>query len=71
MTPPHSGRVTIVGAGPGDPELITVRGLSRIRTADVLVYDRLVDPALLAESPVEAESVFAGKARGFAALDQR
>jgi uroporphyrin-III C-methyltransferase len=65
------GSVSIVGAGPGDPELITVRGLQRIRSADVLVYDRLVDPALVAEAPPQAERVFAGKAAGFAALDQR
>ena len=64
------GRVSIVGAGPGDPELITVRALARIRTAEVLVYDRLVDPALVAEAPLSAERVFAGKARGFAALEQ-
>jgi uroporphyrin-III C-methyltransferase len=64
------GRVSIVGAGPGDAELITVRGLARIRTADVLVYDRLVDPVLIAEAPPAAERVFAGKARGFAALEQ-
>ena len=55
---------------PAIPELITVRGLARIRTADVLVYDRLVDPALVAEAPPAAERVFAGKARGFAALEQ-
>ncbi len=65
-----TGRVSIVGAGPGDPELITMRGLARIRTADVLIYDRLVDPALVAEAPATAERIFAGKARGFAALDQ-
>jgi uroporphyrin-III C-methyltransferase len=64
------GSVSIVGAGPGDAELITVRGLARIRTADVLVYDRLVDPVLIAEAPPAAERVFAGKARGFAALEQ-
>jgi uroporphyrin-III C-methyltransferase len=64
------GRVSIVGAGPGDPELITVRALARIRTAEVLVYDRLVDPALVGEAPPAAERVFAGKARGFAALEQ-
>ena len=66
-----SGRVSIVGAGPGDPELITVRGLARVRAADVLVYDRLVAPELIAEAPPGAERVFVGKARGFAALDQR
>lgn len=65
------GSVSIVGAGPGDPELITVRGLARVRAADVLVYDRLVAPELIAEAPAGAERVFVGKARGFAALDQR
>jgi uroporphyrin-III C-methyltransferase len=64
------GRVSIVGAGPGDPELITVRGLEHIRRADVLVYDRLVDPRLVDEAPFHAERVFAGKAAGYAALDQ-
>ncbi len=66
-----TGRVSIVGAGPGDTELITVRGLARVRAADVLVYDRLVAPGLIAEAPPGAERVFVGKARGFAALDQR
>jgi uroporphyrin-III C-methyltransferase len=70
MSATARGRVSIVGAGPGDPELITVRALARIRTAEVLVYDRLVDPALVAEAPPVAERVFAGKARGFAALEQ-
>ena len=42
--------VALVGAGPGDPELITVKGLERVRAADVLVYDRLVAPELVAES---------------------
>lgn len=64
------GSVAIVGAGPGDPELITVRGLNRLRAAEVVVYDRLVDPRLLAEVPSDAELIFAGKARGFAALAQ-
>jgi uroporphyrin-III C-methyltransferase len=67
----NRGRVSIVGAGPGDPELITVRGLARVRAADTLVYDRLVAPALIAEAPAAAERVFVGKAKGFAALDQR
>jgi uroporphyrin-III C-methyltransferase len=46
--------VSLVGAGPGDPELITVRGLARVRAADVLVYDRLVSAELVAEAPAQA-----------------
>jgi uroporphyrin-III C-methyltransferase len=66
----HFGLVSLVGAGPGDPELITVRGLARLRAADVVVYDRLVDPRLVAEAPPAAERVFVGTAAGFAALAQ-
>jgi uroporphyrin-III C-methyltransferase len=43
--------VSLVGAGPGDPELITVRGLDRVRRADVLIYDKLVATELAAEAP--------------------
>jgi uroporphyrin-III C-methyltransferase len=46
--------VALVGAGPGDPELITVRGLRYLRTCEVLVYDRLVAEELLDEAPAEA-----------------
>jgi uroporphyrin-III C-methyltransferase len=44
--------VSLVGAGPGDPELITVKGLARVRAAEVLIYDRLVAPAIVAEAPI-------------------
>ena len=46
--------VRLVGAGPGDPELVTVRALARIRACDVLVHDALVDPRLVAEAPPTA-----------------
>ena len=46
--------VSLVGAGPGDPELITLRGLARVRACEVLVYDRLVAPELVGEAPLGA-----------------
>jgi uroporphyrin-III C-methyltransferase len=46
--------VSLVGAGPGDPELVTVRGLARVRTCEVLVYDRLVADELVHEAPIGA-----------------
>jgi uroporphyrin-III C-methyltransferase len=65
-----SGRVALIGAGPGDPELMTVRGLALLRRADVVVYDRLVDPRLLDEAPLDAQRIFAGKAGGAHVLPQ-
>jgi uroporphyrinogen III methyltransferase/synthase len=58
------GTVAIVGAGPGDAGLITVRGLDRLRAADVVLHDRLVDPRLLDEAPPQAERIFVGKRVG-------
>lgn len=58
------GRVCLVGAGPGDPGLLTVRALERLREAEVVVYDRLVDPGLLDEAPPGALRIFAGKRAG-------
>ena len=63
------GAVALVGAGPGDPGLITVRGLELLRRAHVVVYDRLVHPDLLDEAP-RARRIFAGKASGHHTLPQ-
>jgi uroporphyrin-III C-methyltransferase len=49
--------VSLVGAGPGDPELITVRGLARVRAAEVLVYDRLVSREIVDEAPIGSRRV--------------
>jgi uroporphyrin-III C-methyltransferase len=64
------GLVSLVGAGPGDPGLLTRRGARRLRQADVVVYDRLVAPALLALARPAAARVFVGKARGRHAMAQ-
>ena len=66
----RSGKVYLVGAGPGDPELITVRGLRCLREADVVIYDRLVNEALLEEAPPWAECIFVGKILGAYVLSQ-
>ncbi|WP_079530449.1 uroporphyrinogen-III C-methyltransferase [Halobacillus hunanensis] len=63
-------KVYIVGAGPGDPELITVKGLKRIQQADVILYDRLINPDLLEEARVEAELIYCGKRPDHHSLDQ-
>lgn len=56
------GTIALVGAGPGDPDLITLRGLRSIERAEVILYDRLVAPELLDYAPPECEEVFVGKA---------
>ncbi|MBM3945808.1 MAG: uroporphyrinogen-III C-methyltransferase [SAR202 cluster bacterium] len=58
------GIVYLVGAGPGDPGLITVRGLTVLKSADVVVYDRLLDERLLEHAPAGARLVDAGKGPG-------
>jgi len=55
------GMVYLVGAGPGDPGLVTVRGLDALRRADVIVYDRLVHPDLVNRAAPWAEKIFVGK----------
>ena len=55
------GKAYIVGAGPGDPELITVKALKCIRIADVILYDRLVNRELLSEAKRNCEMIYCGK----------
>ncbi|MBM4405551.1 MAG: uroporphyrinogen-III C-methyltransferase [Chloroflexi bacterium] len=62
--PASPGTVYLVGAGPGDPGLITVRGRQLLQQADVVIYDRLVDSRLLRYAKPGAERISVGKARG-------
>ena len=68
MTGP--GTVWLVGAGPGDPELITVKGARLLAEADVVVYDRLAAPELLRLARPDAERIYVGKEPGRAAMAQ-
>ncbi|WP_075671787.1 hydroxymethylbilane synthase [Anaerostipes sp. 992a] len=58
---PVYGKVTFVGAGPGDAGLITIKGLEAIKRADVIVYDNLISMSLLNEAKEQARLVYAGK----------
>ncbi|QTA92681.1 uroporphyrinogen-III C-methyltransferase [Desulfonema magnum] len=65
-----NGKVYLVGAGPGDPGLITVKGLECIRCADTIIYDYLAAPALLKYAPENAELIYVGKKGGDHTLSQ-
>jgi len=56
------GKVYLVGAGPGDPGLLTVKGLDCLKQADVVIYDRLLDDSLLGAACPDAEKIYVGKA---------
>ncbi|MDE2800999.1 MAG: uroporphyrinogen-III C-methyltransferase [Gemmatimonadota bacterium] len=65
-----TGRVYLIGAGPGDPELITVKGLRLIREADIILYDGLANPELLKEARRECECINVEKRPGFQRVQQ-
>jgi len=65
----HYGHVTLVGAGPGDCELITLKGIKALEKADCVIYDYLVDASLLQYTP-RAEHIYAGKRKGQHSLSQ-
>ncbi|OKP93936.1 uroporphyrinogen-III C-methyltransferase [Paenibacillus sp. P32E] len=64
------GSVSIVGAGPGDPELLTIKAMRRIQTADVILYDRLVNEEILSYGKPEALRIYVGKAPGHHSMPQ-
>ncbi len=58
------GRVTLIGAGPGDPALMTLKGMQYLKQADVILYDQLVHPTLLTHCKPEAQCISVGKSKG-------
>lgn len=63
-------KLTVVGAGPGDVDLITLKAIKAIKSADVILYDALINEALLDYASLEAERIFVGKRRGCYAFQQ-
>lgn len=57
-------KITLVGAGPGDPDLITIKGINAISEADVILYDALVNPELLKHAPIGSKKIYVGKREG-------
>ena len=66
----HPGSVCLLGAGPGDPELLTVKGMRALQGADVVVYDRLVNPEILTFTSAGCEKIYVGKRKDWHSLAQ-
>ena len=64
------GKVFLIGAGPGDPKLLTIKAAEAIGASDVIVYDYLVNPEVLAHSRRDAELIYAGKRAGEPSISQ-
>ena len=58
------GKVYLVGAGPGDPQLLTIKAVKVLKEADVVIYDRLVGEEILCLAPENAEKIYVGKRTG-------
>ena len=65
-----SGRIYLVGAGPGDPELLTIKAARLLDRADAVIYDRLVSDEILELANPFAERVYVGKSTGSHSLKQ-
>ncbi len=63
-------KITLLGAGPGDPELLTLKGVSALKTADVVLYDALINESLLTYAPEQSIKIYVGKRSGEHAFEQ-
>ncbi|NER12525.1 uroporphyrinogen-III C-methyltransferase [Leptobacterium flavescens] len=66
----NNPRLTLVGAGPGDPDLLTIKGAKALAEADVVLYDALINRKLLEYVPKKAKKIFVGKRKGYHAYSQ-
>lgn len=63
-------KLTLVGAGPGDPDLLTIKGVKALAEANVVLYDALINRQLLEYAPKDAKKIFVGKRKGYHAYSQ-
>ena len=69
--PFKQGEVALVGAGPGDPDLLTMQAFRFIKQAEVVIYDRLVSDEIMALLPHDCEKVYVGKKTGRTSCSSR